>query len=179
VKGRFEETPPEFIEEMFTLFGELERGIEDHKVFQISEFVSPPLRRILTAAAVIPIGYVSTYGDIADVSKTAARAVGRAMATNPLYPVVPCHRVVGADFALIGYGGRRDSNALAAKLARLESEARDAPVRADIAVLGGKLAVYPVEQAIEAIRAAEIRREKRVKRKAEIEAADRRQLRLF
>ncbi len=54
----------------------------------------------------IPDGKVTTYGDIAralgDVK--AARAVGRAMALNPRPVVVPCHRVVGHDGDLVGFG---------------------------------------------------------------------------
>ncbi|MBT3272982.1 MAG: MGMT family protein, partial [Spirochaetales bacterium] len=90
---------------MIKLLGELERGKEERKSYSLSPFLSGPQRRILTAAAAIPIGYVSTYGNIADAAGSEARAVGRAMATNPLYPIVPCHRVVGADMSLVGYGG--------------------------------------------------------------------------
>jgi methylated-DNA-[protein]-cysteine S-methyltransferase len=54
----------------------------------------------------IPFGEVRTYGQIATEigrSTGAARAVGRAMATNPIPLIIPCHRVVGADGALTGY----------------------------------------------------------------------------
>ncbi len=54
----------------------------------------------------IPFGEVRTYGQIAtDIGRStgAARAVGRAMATNPIPLVIPCHRVVGSDGALTGY----------------------------------------------------------------------------
>jgi hypothetical protein len=70
------------------------------------------------------------------------------MATNPLYPIVPCHRVVGADFSLVGYGGRKNLPALRAKLARLRKEARGFPREKDVLVDGKKLAVYPVEYVI-------------------------------
>jgi O-6-methylguanine DNA methyltransferase len=55
----------------------------------------------------IPYGQTSTYKDIAiQVGKPrAARAVGRVEATNPIPLVIPCHRVLGSDGSLHGYGG--------------------------------------------------------------------------
>lgn len=53
----------------------------------------------------IPPGETRTYGQIAETlgKPKAARAVGRACATNPVSLVVPCHRAVGSDGALTGY----------------------------------------------------------------------------
>jgi methylated-DNA-[protein]-cysteine S-methyltransferase len=55
----------------------------------------------------IPYGTVTSYGEIARrVGKpTASRAVGAANGRNPIAIVVPCHRVIGADGSLTGYGG--------------------------------------------------------------------------
>ncbi|TES90066.1 MAG: MGMT family protein, partial [Anaerolineales bacterium] len=55
----------------------------------------------------IPYGQTATYTAIAArIGRPgAARAVGRANATNPIPFVIPCHRVVGADGDLRGYGG--------------------------------------------------------------------------
>jgi methylated-DNA-[protein]-cysteine S-methyltransferase len=55
----------------------------------------------------IPRGETRTYGAIATKigRPTAARAVGSAVARNPLSIVVPCHRVVGADGSLTGFAG--------------------------------------------------------------------------
>ena len=55
----------------------------------------------------IPFGETRTYGQMAASLDRpgAARAMGRANATNPICIVVPCHRVVGATGALTGYGG--------------------------------------------------------------------------
>ena len=54
-----------------------------------------------------PYGEVRTYGEIADrIGKPgAARAVGQAANRNPLWIVIPCHRVVGKNGALTGYAG--------------------------------------------------------------------------
>jgi methylated-DNA-[protein]-cysteine S-methyltransferase len=58
--------------------------------------------RILTE---IPFGTVRTYGDLAKQigNPNAARAVGRANATNPIALVVPCHRVIGTSGTLTGF----------------------------------------------------------------------------
>jgi methylated-DNA-[protein]-cysteine S-methyltransferase len=64
-------------------------------------------QQVLTFTSLIPYGRTSTYKDIAlQVGKmNAARAVGRVEATNPIPLVIPCHRVLGSDGSLHGYGG--------------------------------------------------------------------------
>jgi len=63
-------------------------------------------RRVLLAALKIPRGQVATYGEIARrVGRPkASRAVGQALGHNPMPIVIPCHRVLGADGSLRGYG---------------------------------------------------------------------------
>ena len=63
-------------------------------------------RDVMEEALRIPRGETRTYGWLAErVGRPrAARAVGRVMATNPLPIVVPCHRVIGSDGSLRGYG---------------------------------------------------------------------------
>ncbi len=64
-------------------------------------------QQVLRLTAAIPYGQKVTYAEIATQMEKpgAARAVGRAQATNPLPLVIPCHRVVGSDGGLHGYGG--------------------------------------------------------------------------
>lgn len=68
--------------------------------------LTPFQRRALQATANIPYGETRTYKEIAAAlgNPRAARAVGRAEATNPMPIVLPCHRVIGADHKLRGYG---------------------------------------------------------------------------
>ena len=62
--------------------------------------------KVLEAVYAIPYGETRSYAQIADQvgMPKAARAVGRANATNPIPLVIPCHRVIGADGSLRGYG---------------------------------------------------------------------------
>ncbi len=68
-----------------------------------SEFQRAALRAVIA----IPYGETRTYGQIAAQIgyPQAPRAVGRANAANPMPLVIPCHRVVGSDGKLHGYGG--------------------------------------------------------------------------
>lgn len=61
----------------------------------------------------IPGGQTMSYGEVAKAAGRpgAARAVGRVMATNPVPPFVPCHRVIGSDGQLHGFGGGLDMKA--------------------------------------------------------------------
>jgi len=61
--------------------------------------------RVWRALAAIPPGETRTYGDLAAAlgNSGAARAVGRACATNPVSLVIPCHRAVGSNGSLTGY----------------------------------------------------------------------------
>ena len=64
-------------------------------------------RTVWAALRDIPIGATKSYGAIAAVvgNPGASRAVGLANGSNPVAIVVPCHRVVGANAALTGFGG--------------------------------------------------------------------------
>jgi len=68
---------------------------------------TPFQRRVWEELRTIPRGQTVTYGELAARlgMPDAARAVGSAVARNPISIVVPCHRVVGADGSLTGYAG--------------------------------------------------------------------------
>jgi methylated-DNA-[protein]-cysteine S-methyltransferase len=69
--------------------------------------IKPFQKKSLQAVYQIPYGEIRTYADIAlEIGHPLAfRAVGRANATNPMPLVIPCHRVIGTDGKLHGYGG--------------------------------------------------------------------------
>jgi len=72
------------------------------------ELTGPEFERtVWDALKAIPHGETASYGEIARRIgyPDAARAVGRANGRNPISVIVPCHRVIGADGSLTGYGG--------------------------------------------------------------------------
>jgi len=64
-------------------------------------------QRVWTALCAIPFGQTRSYGQVAAAigRPAASRAVGAANGRNPIAIIVPCHRVIGADGSLAGYGG--------------------------------------------------------------------------
>ena len=64
-------------------------------------------RHVWDAVAAIPFGETTSYGKIAAAlgGPQLARAVGAAVGANPIPIIIPCHRVIGADDSLTGYGG--------------------------------------------------------------------------
>jgi methylated-DNA-[protein]-cysteine S-methyltransferase len=86
-------------------------------------------RRVWLALTEIPYGETISYGELARrIGKpNASRAVGLANGANPLPIIVPCHRVIGADGTLTGFGG---GLAVKRKLLALEIEAPQSTGRA-------------------------------------------------
>lgn len=62
-------------------------------------------RRVWTALGEIGFGTMLSYRGLAERVGSVPRAVGRAVGRNPLPILIPCHRVVGRDGALVGYSG--------------------------------------------------------------------------
>ncbi len=81
--------------------------------------VKPFQRAVLEVIQKIPFGQVRTYAWVArEIGKPrAVRAVGHALGANPIPLILPCHRVIGSDGGLHGYGGGLE---LKARLLRLE-----------------------------------------------------------
>jgi methylated-DNA-[protein]-cysteine S-methyltransferase len=71
-------------------------------------------QRVWAALQEIPFGQTESYGQLAERigSPGGARAVGLANGKNPIGIIIPCHRVVGADGSLTGYGGGLDRKKL-------------------------------------------------------------------
>lgn len=67
-------------------------------------------KKVWAALQTIPYGETRTYGEIAEQigNPKASRAVGGANHNNPIMIVVPCHRVIGANGSLVGFGGGLD-----------------------------------------------------------------------
>jgi methylated-DNA-[protein]-cysteine S-methyltransferase len=77
-------------------------------------------RRVWRALQDIPYGETVSYGEIAKRidQPSAARAVGLANGRNPIAIIVPCHRVIGANGTLTGYGGGLERKQLLLELER-------------------------------------------------------------
>ena len=100
-----------------------------HFSVDIDVSAMPPFHRLaLEACRRIPYGRTASYGDLARAAgkPSAARAVGGAMAHNPLPLVVPCHRVLRSDGSIGGFSSPRGV-AEKLRLLRLENASLDLP----------------------------------------------------
>jgi len=124
--------PPEWVEDAGRLerpirqLAEYFRGERTHFELTLGPRGTAFQRRVWTALTEIPFGSTWSYAELARRigMQRAARAVGAANGKNPLPVIVPCHRVIGADGSLTGFGG-----GLERKRRLLELEARVARVR--------------------------------------------------
>jgi methylated-DNA-[protein]-cysteine S-methyltransferase len=82
-------------------------GIED---LTLDMRGAPFEKRVWSALQTIPAGQTTSYGAIAQTLNApgASRAVGAANGANPIAIIVPCHRVIGSNGSLTGYGGGLD-----------------------------------------------------------------------
>ncbi|MDA2814852.1 methylated-DNA--[protein]-cysteine S-methyltransferase [Nocardiopsis sp. RSe5-2] len=106
--------PPEGAEHAPDAFGTAVKELDAYFAGELREFSVPlaprgtPFQlRVWRQLTAIPYGTTVSYGDIAAALEApgASRAVGTANNRNPLSIVIPCHRVIGADGAMVGYGG--------------------------------------------------------------------------
>jgi methylated-DNA-[protein]-cysteine S-methyltransferase len=111
--------PPEenFGERDETPFSEAIDQLQAYFAAELKEFTlelrlhgTPFQRTVWDQLRRIPYGETRSYGDLADAlgNPGASRAVGLANGRNPIGIIVPCHRVVGANGSLTGYGGGLD-----------------------------------------------------------------------
>jgi len=103
-------------------------------------------QKVLKCVWQIPVGYITSYGAVAKTCGGSPRAVGQIMAMNPFAPLIPCHRVVQADFSIGGYGGGRET-----KLEILKRENRGYKEPKEIAIESGVLFVHPVGEVIKKV----------------------------
>lgn len=97
-------------------------------------------RKVLETVALIPAGYVASYGSVAKAVGGSPRSVGRVMASNPFPLIIPCHRVIASNYSLGGYGG-----GVQVKLEILSRERRNYSSELEIPVNEKRLRVSPVE----------------------------------
>lgn len=100
-----------------TLFGAVTEQLDAYFAGELKEFTvelrltgTPFQRGVWDRLRKIPYGETRSYGELAEAlgSLGASRAVGLANGRNPVGIIVPCHRVVGANGSLTGYGGGLD-----------------------------------------------------------------------
>jgi O-6-methylguanine DNA methyltransferase len=108
--------------------------------FLSTKHLSNYFRKVIQAVSLVPLGYATSYGAVAKAVGGSPRAVGHVMAMNPFAPIVPCHRIVGSNLTLRGYGGGLD-----AKLDFLKREKQGYTAKREILIDGRKLLVFPVE----------------------------------
>lgn len=80
-----------------------------HGSLSLAPELTPFQRDVLEACGQIPRGSVASYGDLAEAigKPGAVRAVGTALARNPMVLYYPCHRIVASDGSIGGYAGGR------------------------------------------------------------------------
>jgi methylated-DNA-[protein]-cysteine S-methyltransferase len=114
-------------------FGEVEAQLDAYFAGELTEFDVPLAPAgsgfqlaVWEALTRIPYGETASYGEVAaELGRPdAVRAVGSTNGRNPIAVIIPCHRVIGADGTLVGYGG-----GLPRKRLLLELEAEHAAPR--------------------------------------------------
>jgi methylated-DNA-[protein]-cysteine S-methyltransferase len=123
----------EFVEQDDEILERMKRRIDEYLKGARKAFDVPLLlvgsdfqNRVWSALRKVPYGTTTTYLQVArDISnEKAARAVGNALRANPIIVIVPCHRVIGSDGELTGYGG-----GLSVKKRLLELEQKNTALR--------------------------------------------------
>ncbi len=109
----------EYKENALPVFDEAKKWLDTYFSGKAPDF-TPPIKvdtthfckSVLEIVQTIPFGQTMTYGKIANhiakqrgSDKMSAQAVGRAVGSNPILLIIPCHRVVGANGNLTGYEG--------------------------------------------------------------------------
>ena len=134
------EKPTQFSKKVLSDLKSIFDGKNASSKFELEmKHLSDYAQKVLKCVSLVPIGYVTTYGEVAKAMGGSPRAVGRVMATNPFPPLVPCHRVVRSDFTLGGFGG-----GIVMKWEILQRENRGYSQSMKIKVNGKSLSLFPI-----------------------------------
>ena len=108
INDHLKETP--LIRESFNQLKEYFQGTRREFTIPIEAEGSEFQKKVWKALLDIPYGQTRTYKEIAIAigNEKACRAVGMANNRNPISIIIPCHRVIGANGKLVGYGGGLD-----------------------------------------------------------------------
>jgi len=130
VRGRKDEKPDAEWKQDAAFFTDVMRQLNAYFAGELREFEIPLLlegtefqKRVWKALLAIPYGETISYGELAKKigEPKAVRAVGAANGQNPIPIIVPCHRVIGSDGSLTGFGGGIENKK---RLLELESRQR-------------------------------------------------------
>jgi methylated-DNA-[protein]-cysteine S-methyltransferase len=107
LNAEFVEQDDEILEKARTQLGEYLKGCRREFDIPLLMVGTDFQKSVWKALMGVPYGVTSTYGQIAeDVgSPKAVRAVGNANRANPISIIIPCHRIIGSNGELVGYGG--------------------------------------------------------------------------
>jgi methylated-DNA-[protein]-cysteine S-methyltransferase len=137
------EEPNQLLTEVLEALKRIFNG-EDRDSYEFNidmEYLSNYTKKVLNCTRLVPVGYVTTYGAIANVSGGIARSVGRVEASNPFPLLIPCHRVVRSDLSIGGYGYGTQ-----VKLELLRREERGYEETGQLEVGNKELTLFPANQ---------------------------------
>ncbi len=123
--------PEGYVVKETDLLKETKKELDQYFKGQRKEFTIPLVftigtdfqKRVWQALLQIPYGETRSYKEVAEIagSPKACRAVGGANNKNPIAIIVPCHRVIGSDGSMVGFGGGLD---IKTKLLQVEKDAQ-------------------------------------------------------
>ena len=138
---QLEEEPTSLAKEILKALKMIFEGKEIQQKFNLEmKYLPPYQRKVLKLLLHVPVGYVTTYGALAKVCGGSPRAVGQAMARNPMPLLIPCHRVVRSDMSL---GGFRYGVKTKWEILKREDRGYENPSK--VRVFGKDLILYPVK----------------------------------
>lgn len=136
------EKPTQFSKRVLSALKSIFDGKDTTSKFRLEmKHLSGYAQKVLQCVSMVPVGYVTTYGEVAKAMGGSPRAVGRVMAINPFPPLVPCHRVVRSDFTLGGFGLGTGTSL---KWEMLQRENRGYTKSRVIKVDGKSLSLFPI-----------------------------------